>query len=382
MNFEFATAGRILFGCGKVAAVPSIAREFGSRALLVTGATPARADLLAKSLADAGIEVLRFAVNGEPTVDDARRGQDLARDATLVIGMGGGGAIDAAKAIAALATAGGDVLDYLEVIGRAQPLGHRPLPFIAIPTTAGTGSEVTRNAVLGSPEHGVKASLRSPLMLADVAVIDPELTFGLPPAITASTGLDALTQLIEPYVSSRANAMTDVWCVEGMRRAASSLETACNDGRHRAARESMSFAALLGGLALANAGLGVVHGFAAPIGGMYPAPHGAVCAALLPHGMAANISALQKREPQHPALSRYTTVARVLTGDAHAEAKDGTAWVAALCARLKIPRLRDWGVKAADLASIAQKAAAASSMKANPVMLTQGELTAVLERAL
>ena len=225
-----------------------------------------------------------------------RQGVELARreQCDLVIAFGGGSAIDAGKAIAALLANGGELTDYLEVIGKGQPLRHPSVPFIAVPTTAGTGSEVTRNAVLASAEHQVKVSMRSPLMLPRLAVVDPELTLELPPAVTASTGLDALTQLIEPYVSIRANPLTDGFCLEGLRRVSRSLRRAYHAGRDITAREDMSLASLLGGLALANAGLGVVHGFAAPVGGMFHAPHGAICAALLPHGMA----------HQHPRLPR------------------------------------------------------------------------------
>src|SRR5262249_48391620 len=205
-------------------------------------------------------------------------------------------------------------------------------PFLAIPTTAGTGTEVTRNAVLASPAHHVKVSLRSPLLLARLALIDPELTYRLSPALTASTGLDALTQLIEPYVSPRANPMTDALCLEGVQRAARSLRTAYFEGQNIAAREDMSIASLFGGLALANAGLGAVLGFAGPIGGMLPAPHGAVCAALLPHVMERNLEALRGRNPQSQAVSRYQEVARLLTNDPSATADAGIDWVRSLVA--------------------------------------------------
>jgi alcohol dehydrogenase class IV len=296
--------------------------------------------------------------------------------------MGGGSAIDAGKAIAALLANGGDVLDYLEVIGKAQPLSRPSVPFIAIPTTAGTGSEVTRNAVLASPDDGVKASLRSPFMLPRLAVVDPELTYALPPAITASTGLDALTQLIEPYVSVRANPMTDAVCLVGMRRAAEALPRAWRDGSDREARRDMALASLFGGMALANAGLGAVHGFAAPLGGMFPAPHGAVCAALLPHAMEINIRALRARAAEGESLARYTVVARMLTGNAEARAEDGAAWVSRLCRELEIPPLATYGVRPEDVAALVEKAAQASSMKGNPIALTPDELAEVLTRAL
>jgi alcohol dehydrogenase class IV len=276
----------------------------------------------------------------------------------------------------------GDPLDYLEVIGRGQPLAHAPAPFIAVPTTAGTGSEVTRNAVLGSPEHHVKASLRSAAMLPRLAVVDPELTLGLPRSITASTGLDALTQLIEPYVSVRANPMTDLCCVDGIRAAGQALRRAWEDGADLAARTSMSWAALLGGLSLANAGLGAVHGFAAPVGGMFAAPHGAVCAALLPHTMDVNLRALRDRAPGSLALERYGEIARLLTGDPQAGADAGVQWVAETCRELEIASLRTYGVEERHLAELVEKAGRASSMKGNPIVLTRAELREIAARAM
>ena len=377
MKFEFATAARIVFGRGAAAGLAAIAQEFGSRALVVTGRDRSRAVAVV-----GGLECEWFAVPGEPTVELVRDGVARARVARceMVISIGGGSAIDAGKAIAILVANSGEPLDYLEVVGRGEPFERPGLPYIAVPTTSGTGSEVTRNAVLGSPEHGVKASLRSPWMLARAAVVDPLLTVGLPPAVTASTGLDALTQLIEPYVSSRANPMVDLYCVEGIRRIAGSLETAVRDGGDLGARESMSFASLLGGLSLANAGLGVVHGFAAPIGGMVDAPHGAVCAAILPFGMAANIRALRERDAA--GLGRYREVARILTGDGSAEPEDGVDRVRELCLAVGVKRLGELGVRAADVSGLVEKAARASSMKANPLVLSKGELRGVLEAAL
>ncbi len=375
MRFEFATATRILFGEGVVAEVPAAARQMGARALVVTGRSGGRAALPAAAT---------FAVEGEPTVDVVRRGVEVAREAgaDLVIALGGGSAIDAGKAIAALVANGGDVLDYLEVIGKAQPLDRPSLPFIAIPTTAGTGSEVTRNAVLASPEHRVKASLRGPFLLPRLAVVDPELTYALPPAITASTGLDALTQLIEPYVSARANPMTDALCLQGMRRAAGALVRAWRDGSDREARRDMALASLFGGLALANAGLGAVHGFAAPVGGMFPAPHGAVCAALLPHAMEINIRTLRARAATSDALTRYTEVARTLTGNLEARAEDGAAWVGRLSRELEIQPLAAYGVGPKDVPALVEKAALASSMKGNPVALTPDEMAELVGAAL
>jgi alcohol dehydrogenase class IV len=236
--------------------------------------------------------------------------------------------------------------------------------------------------VLASPEHGVKASLRGPFLLPRLAVVDPELTYALPPAITASTGLDALTQLIEPYVSARANPMTDALCLRGMRLAAGALLRSWRDGNDRAARRDMALASLFGGLALANAGLGAVHGFAAPVGGMFPAPHGAVCAALLPHAMEVNIRALGARASGGDALARYAEVARTLTGDAEARAEDGAAWVGRLARELEIPGLAAYGVGREDVPALVEKAALASSMKGNPIALTAEEMAEVVGGAL
>jgi alcohol dehydrogenase class IV len=378
MRFEFATATRIIFGEGTAATLPDLIRTFGVRPLVVTGASTERAAWLVSALSAAV-----FAVPGEPTVDLVREGarhvQDSACD--VIVSIGGGSAIDAGKAIAAIAANGGEPLEFLEGLGKGRAIAVSPLPFIAVPTTAGTGSEVTRNAVLGSAEHGVKASLRSPLMLPRVALVDPELTYGLPSAVTAATGLDALTQLIEPYVSARANPLTDAICVEGIGRIAGALRRAYRDGADREARSEMALASLFGGLALANAGLGVVHGFAAPLGGSWKAPHGALCAALLPHGMAANVAALRARAPRHPALERYTAIARMLTGRNDASAADGIEWVRALCIELNVPPLRAWGITEADLPGVVEKASRASSMQANPLPLTSGELLQVATAA-
>jgi alcohol dehydrogenase class IV len=384
MNFEFATATRIIFGAGALQKIGPLAAEMGGCALVVTGRSSARAERLLAALSAQGIAYSTFTVAGEPTVDVARRGVQQAREAgcNLVIGFGGGSALDTGKAVAGLLTNSGDLFDYLEVIGKGQPLSRPAAPMIAIPTTAGTGSEVTRNAVLDSPEHRVKVSLRSPLMLPRLALVDPELTYDLPPAITASTGLDALTQVTEPYVSIRANPLTDAICREGMGRAARSLRRAYEHGDDPAARQDMALASLFGGLALANAGLGAVHGFAAPLCGMFHGPHGATCASLLPHVMAVNVRALRERAPEGEALRRYGEIARILTGDPGAAAEDGIAWVKDLCAALNVPSLAAFEVTEADFPALVEKGAVASSMQANPIKLTPDELGEILALAL
>lgn len=395
MNFEFATATRISFGAGKLTELGGVVRGLGRRALLVSGSRPAAAERVVALLCKADIAATRFVITAEPTVALVEQGTKIAREfgCDFVVAIGGGSVIDAGKAIAAMLANEGELLDYVEVIGRGRSLSQPSRPFIAIPTTAGTGAEVTRNAVLAAPERRVKVSLRSALMLPTVALIDPELTYGLPPALTATTGLDALTQLIEPFTCNRVNPLVDAICREGMMRVARSLRAAYHDGTNPAAREDMALAGLFGGLALANAGLGAAHGFAAPIGGMFPAPHGAVCAALLPHVMAANLRALQRcgdtpagSQRSRGATSftalRYDEVARIVTGNAAATAADGVAWVGQLVRELNIPKLSAYGIGFTHVPELVAKATNASSMKANPVTLAPEELSAILRAAL
>lgn len=384
MKFEFATAGRILFGEGMLARAGTLVTELGTRVLVVGGGTPERVEPLLCLLAHKKLPVSTFAIKGEPSVDVALDGveQALGFDADLVIGMGGGSPIDAAKAIAALLTNPGDPYEYLEVIGRGRPLANPAAPIVAIPTTAGTGAEVTRNAVLAAPDQKVKVSLRHASMLPDVALVDPELTYNKPPPVTASTGLDALTQCLEPFVSHLATPLTDGFCREGMKCAARSLRRVFVDGSDVDSRRDMALASLCGGLALANAKLGAVHGFAGPVGGMFDAPHGAVCARLLPFVMEANVRALEERVPDSPALARYQEVAAILTGDSDATVADGVAWVQKLGEELGAPGFATYGMEKSDLAEVVAKAMPSSSMKGNPIALTESELTAVLASAL
>jgi alcohol dehydrogenase class IV len=384
MRFEFATATRILFGPGTFQEIAPLAAEIGRRGLVVTGHSVGRAEPLLEELSKRGAGCIRFSVEGEPTTDVALAGVERARDADcdFVVGIGGGSVLDAGKAIAALMTNKGELFDYLEVIGRGKPLTHTPAPYIAVPTTAGTGSEVTRNSVLASPEHRVKVSLRSPSMLPRLAVVDPELTYSMPPAITASTGLDALTQVLEPYVSNQANPMTDAICREGLWRASRSLRRVYQDGSDTEAREDMALVSLFGGLALANAKLGAVHGFAGPLGGLFHAPHGTICARLLPYVMEANVRALQARMPDSPSLARYDEVAQLLTGENTARASDGVTWVQDLCQALNVPSLSDFGLTEGDFPTVVAKAGKASSMKGNPIVLSDEELTQILRGAI
>lgn len=379
--FEIAAPGRILFGAGRTAEVPALVEAMGvRRPLVVCGRSTERASGLARALRDAPI----FPVPGEPSIDDARRGVARCREAGCdgVLAIGGGSALDAGKAIAALAPGGADPLDHLEVVGRGLPLGAPPLPFVAIPTTAGTGSEATRNAVLGSPEHGVKASLRSPAMLPRLAVVDPDHLAGAPPAVLAAAGMDALSQLVEPLLSARAQPFTDALARDGIARSIRSLRRAVQEGAGPAEREDLALASLFGGLCLANAGLGAVHGFAAPIGAVFGAPHGAVCAALLGPCLAANARGLAARAPDHPALARAREVAALVTGRPGATVDEAAAWLDALRRDLGVPGLAAWGMTEADVPAIVEKARAASSMKANPIALEPAELARAAREAL
>ncbi len=381
--FDFQTAQRIIFGSGSLIRLGSLAAEFGQRAFWISLTRRSFHDRLEQSLRAAGISFHLAVVQGEPKLGQilelVNRLKEFQPD--LVIATGGGSVLDCAKAVAALAANPGDPLEYLEVVGKGKPLEVNPLPVIAVPTTAGTGSEVTRNAVISLPEHKVKVSLRSPKMLPAVALVDPSLTLDLPPAVTASTGMDALTQVIEPFVSNRANALTDLFCEGGIRKIAGSLRKAYHEGSNLLAREEMAFGSLMGGLALANAGLGAVHGFAAPLGGMFEAPHGAICARLLPVVCRVNIQALKKRSPNHPALERYQKLTGWLVGKSDATLWQGVEWLEELCDELTIPRLREFGIRKSDFTYVMDSAKKASSMKANPIELEDDELFQILEEA-
>jgi alcohol dehydrogenase class IV len=383
VSFELSVPEKIIFGKGSFARLGQLVSSFGNRALVVHGKSPGRAHSVEELLAKSEIESCRYSVQNEPTIRDVAEGVEEARaeEVALVIGIGGGSVIDAAKAISGLTTNSGDVLEYLEVIGRGNALTKAGLPCVAIPTTAGTGAEVTKNAVIASPEHQIKVSLRSPFLLPRIALVDPELTYSLPSSVTIATGLDALTQLIEPFVSVRANPATDGLCREGIPRAARSLLRASQNGKDTEAREDMALASLFGGLALANAGLGTVHGFAGPIGGMFSAPHGLVCGILLPFVMEANIEALRQRAPGSMALSRYHEIGRLLTGSPRSIAADGLAWIKDVSQKLNVPKLSSLGIPRESIKDITAKTAIASSTKANPIELTLPELEAILEAA-
>ena len=391
MKVEFYTAARILYGRGELGRSGELVGSHGRRAFVVRGSGHLEASgalaRLRQACHEANVAVTEFAVSGEPEVQtiDAALTAARAAECDQVIGIGGGSALDTAKAVAGLLTHDGGVLDYMEVIGKGRPLTRSAAPFIAIPTTAGTGTEVTKNAVVADKSRQFKASMRSPHLVPKVALIDPELTDSMPPELTASTGLDALTQLIEPYVSCKAHPLTDGIALAGVRLAAGALPRAFRDGRDEEARDHMALAALMGGIALANAGLGAVHGFAAPLGASFPVPHGVACAALLPHVMRANVEALRAREPASPALAKYADVGEVLAGlprGARTAIDAGIERVEQLLEQLRVPGLSRYGLTEARVPELVVGARRASSMKGNPIVLTDDELAGCLRAAL
>lgn len=392
LAFEFATTPRVWFGPGALERLGEHAARHGRRALLVTGAGALeRAGVVARavaSLAAAGVGAERLAFAGEPDTLVVDRGARAARAAgcDLVVGLGGGSALDAGKAIACLLGNGGEALDYLEVVGRGRPVARPPAPFIAVPTTAGTGAEATRNAVVADAASGVKASIRHESLLPRVALLDPALTHSLPPDVTARTGLDAIVQLIEPYVSSRDHPMVDALALEGLRRAAPALPRAYADGGDAAAREDLMLAALWSGIALSHCGLGAAHALAGPLGGAFPVPHGVACAATMPFAMAANLRAAGRAPGGEATVRRYADVARALgaaggEGDPEAAAA-GAERMRELCELLNVPKLAAYGVTRDAIPALVERAQRTSSMKANPVALTAADLAGVLERAI
>jgi len=381
-EFEFVSPGQVIFGPGTIRRIGDECQRFGLRALLVTGKSPHRARPVTVSLGEVDIGVVTFAVANEPTIACVERGIAVARQAgcDFVVACGGGAAIDCGKAIAALLPNSGQVLDYLEVIGKGRRLVKDPLPFVAVPTTAGTGSEATRNAVPRSPEHGVKVSLRDARMLPNLAIIDPELAISLPPAATAATGIDALTQLLEAYVCNRSNPFSDALCAAAIPRVARSLRRAVANGADVAARSDLAFGAMLSGMALANAGLGAVHGWAAPLGGRFNIPHGLACAALLPGVWEVNLAAVTERGTDEQ-RARFHQAAIWLTGKSKPQSQGGVRWLRRLKNELRIPTLISLGVTTAHWDLLLPAARRSSSMSCNPIELTEIELKRCLEIA-
>jgi alcohol dehydrogenase class IV len=387
-DFSISRLPRIEFGSGALAKLPAIAHGFGTRALLVTGAGSLKLSpfwpSVTSGLKAQGIAWLHLAIPGEPSpqmVDEAVRAL-RAETIDVVIGIGGGSALDAAKAIAGLLKSGNSVMDHLEGVGPELAYMGPATPFIAVPTTAGTGSEATKNAVLSvQGVDGFKKSFRDERLVAEYALVDPDLLATCPPAVIAANGMDAFTQLLESYVSSRAAPLTDSLAWGGMKAARDGLLALYADAGDSAARERMAYAAMVSGITLAQVGLGSVHGLAAPLGAFFPIPHGVACGTLVATATRINIETLRIREPAHPALEKYAQVGRLLSRQGQLDRDSAQAvlidTVEAWTRTLNIPTLAHFGVAQADIPRIVANSRG-SSMKTNPVHLEDSEIAAIL----
>lgn len=379
MGFMIQTPTQILFGRGMKDRAADAIAAFGPRGVLVHGANPARADWLAQDLRAKDCTVATLPCTEEPTQPILEAALVTARAFApdWVVALGGGAVIDMGKALAALIPSPTPLMDHLEVVGRGLPLTAAPLPFIALPTTAGTGAEVTKNAVIGLPDHRRKVSLRDDRMLARLAIVDPSLTDHCPWKVTFASGLDAVVQVIEPYLSTRANNFSDAIAHPAIVRGLTALQR-LSQAEESTARDELAWVSLCGGLALANAGLGAVHGLAGPIGGMCPAPHGAVCAVLLGPALEMNRRrADQNAQATHRLGQVCTIIAQALGGSAETAPQTVATWVS----RAGLEGLTAQGLALADHANVAEAALLASSMKSNPVPLTKSDLMWILSQA-
>lgn len=383
--FSIARLPRIEFGAGALGKLPDIVAGYGHRLLLVTGAHSFSASAssagLCQALAARGIgwETVRVAGEPAPAFIDATVAAFRQQPFDVVVGIGGGSALDAAKAIAGLLKSGHSVLDHLEGVGPELPYCGPSTPFIAVPTTAGTGSEASKNAVLSVPGT-YKKSFRDERLVAEWAIVDPDLLATCPPSLIAADGMDALTQLLESFVSTRANPMTDALARSGIMAIKDSL-LVLHAAQSSAAREKMAYAALLSGICLAQTGLGAVHGLAAPLGALFPVPHGVACGTLLATVTAANIAAMEARAPDHPALPKYAEIGRRFAMQKNLGGQEARARLIAMLRQwedqLALPRLAAYGIGTADLPHIVAQSRG-SSMKTNPVALEDTELEAIL----
>jgi alcohol dehydrogenase class IV len=383
MKIDFSTSNRIIFGAGESRKISDYISGLEKKVFLVRGNNPFYGIEFFKNIEKLNLEITVFAVQEEPDIDLLDKAVSLARKnhCEFVIGFGGGSVIDTGKVVASLLNNEGNLMDYLELVGKGMPQKNPSKPYIAIPTTAGTGSEVTRNAVVNVPEKNVKVSMRNPYMIPAIALVDPELTLDLPAQITATTGMDAFIQVIEPYVCNSPNPMVDMFCRDAIPRASANLVKAYQDGFNLEARENMSWVSLLGGLSLANAKLGAVHGIAGPIGGMFHAHHGAVCACLLTAVIRVNIERLMKIGADNPSLLRYQEISTWVTDDPSAKITDCIDYFEDLSIKIKIPRLNEIGIEKQDFPQIVEKAKNSSSMKGNPVQLADEDLIHILNLA-
>ncbi|CAM2866639.1 iron-containing alcohol dehydrogenase [Vibrio rarus] len=378
--FHFMTTSKIVFGEGALQSSLSILNQFGYSVLLVTGKDRSRAHTIIEYLKSQSIRYQHISVTSEPTIAMVEESAIVARrfKPDVVVAMGGGSVIDMGKALAAMTTNFGDLYDYVEVVGRNVPIKSPPLPMIAIPTTASTGAEATKNAVIKSGQDRVKVSLRHPQMLPDVAIVDPTLTYGTDVQTSGRGAMDAFTHLMEAYVCGEPNPLTDMICEEGLRRIARSVVPACVYDNPRA-RSDLSFAALLGGMAISNAKLGAAHGLASALGGKIPAPHGVITARLAPFVMAAN-SKMALHCGRTDLLTRYKKVSELITGDPSAQIEEGIAWVSHTIEQLHIPSLSRYGLSHLSFAEIAQDALQSVAMKGNSLPLSQDVLMEILSQ--
>jgi len=387
-RFSISRLPHIEYGAGVLAKLPAIARRFGTRVLVVTGANALKDStfwpVITSGLEAEGISWRHLAIPGEPSPEMVDKAVSALRTKVIdvVIGIGGGSALDAAKAIAGLLIPGNSVMDHLEGVGPELPYTGPATPFIAVPTTAGTGSEATKNAVLSiQGTNGFKKSFRDDKLVAAYALIDPDLLITCPPAVIAANGMDALTQLIESYVSSRAAPLTDSLAWGGLKAARDGLLALYGDTGNSVAREQMAYAALISGITLAQVGLGSVHGLAAPLGAFFPIPHGIACGTLVAAATRINIAALRARVPEHPALEKYAQVGRLLNRQGQLDQNTAHAALIDTLERwtqeLKLPKLAHFGVTPADIPRIVANSRG-SSMKTNPILLDDHEIAAIL----
>ena len=390
-KFDYYGVPRIVFGRGQFARAGELAAGLGGPAFFISspgGAGGGALERLREMLAAAGVRSAGLPHRGEPTISAVDRLTEAARreGANLLIAIGGGSVIDSAKAVSGLLTNGGSAQDYMETVGAGRKVAKPGIPWIAIPTTAGTGAEVTRNAVVASPQKHFKASIRSEHLLARVALVDPDLSAGAPPEVTAATGMDALSQLIESYTSTGAEPMTDALARAGIPLAARCLPRAYRDGGDLEAREGMALAALWSGICLTNTSLGAVHGIAAPLGACIPAPHGAICAALLSPVIAANVRALRAQSSGHPALARYADIGRAMAEDpALPDAQAIAACIertGRLAREVGVTSLGRFGLTREIIPGVATLACRSNSIRANPVKLSEEALAAAMVAAL
>lgn len=391
--FSISSLPKIEFGAGVLAKVPGFAATFGQRALLVTGGTSLRAsrhwEKLLHGLRQQGLTWESLQVNAEPSpqlIDDAVR-QFKSAAIDVVIGIGGGSVLDTAKAIAGLLKPGNSVMDHLEGVGPELPYHGPATPFIAVPTTAGTGAEATKNSVLSvHGAQGYKKSFRDEKLIPRYAVVDPNLLESCPPDLIAANGMDALTQLLESYVSKRANAFTDALAISGLTAVRDSLIAwHQGEGDQEIVRSRMAYAAMLSGITLAQVGLGSVHGLASPLGAFFPIPHGVVCGTLVAEATRMNIDALEERDAEHPALAKYAQVGRIFRQRTHIDAVGARVFLVHTLSQwtqqLQLPRLSAYGVSESNLEHVVAHCRG-SSMQTNPIVLSDAELKAVLQKCL